>query len=274
MAEQWDALEREFAETGVCVVRGVLSGDQVHAMREALAADREEHASEWNIFGRSRDGGPIGESGRWQSNNIMLHSEAYDAVVAHPAVLPLVRRLMGDPVLTGTGACVRDPVHEPAPAFGDVWPVGTDAVAPWPRTRSSAAGSPTSRTMEPNRIHWQMWVSVQQLTPQRLFAKESLIEAAAVTAPRAGRAAPALAPPLHPVDAGALPAGQLRQHDPHSEHCAGECRGQAGPAMRAPRGGALLPGHRPVHRRQLAVSRHDVAGIWVAFFSRHQRYRC
>ena len=82
MAEQWDALEREFAETGVCVVRGVLSGDQVHAMRDALAADREEHASEWNIFGRSRDGGPIGESGRWQSNNIMLHSEAYDAVVA------------------------------------------------------------------------------------------------------------------------------------------------------------------------------------------------
>ena len=157
MAEQWDALEREFAATGVCVVRGVLSGDQVHAMREALAADREEHASEWNIFGRSRDGGPIGESGRWQSNNIMLHSEAYDAVVAHPAVLPLVRRLMGAPVLTGTGAWVRDPVHEPAPAFGDVWPVGTDAVAPWPRTRSSAAGSPTSRTMEPNRIHWQMW---------------------------------------------------------------------------------------------------------------------
>ncbi len=22
------------------------------------------------------------------------------------------------------------------------------------------------------------------------------------------------------------------------------------------------------------VSRHDIAGIWVAFFSRHQRYRC
>ena len=24
----------------------------------------------------------------------------------------------------------------------------------------------------------------------------------------------------------------------------------------------------------LAVSRHDIAGIWVAFFSRRQRYRC
>ena len=99
-------------------------------------------------LGQSRDGGAIGESGRWQSGNILDHATCYDRMVAHPGVLPLVRRLLGgNPCVGGVGACIRDAVLDEAPPrFGQVWPPGTAAVAPWPDQPDA-----------PNQILWQMW---------------------------------------------------------------------------------------------------------------------
>jgi hypothetical protein len=71
--------------------------------------------------------------------------DAFDSLLAHPRVIPLVRRLVGeDCCLThGAYAGVRDPPADPAPRLGERWPPGTDAVAPWPD--------------EEGGIMWQMW---------------------------------------------------------------------------------------------------------------------
>ena len=140
--QQWPQLEGQFAANGYCVVRGVLDPPSIDQMRAALAESRSQHPEDWTTYGMSRDGGPVGESGRWQTSKPLAHSSAFDAVVAHPAVLPLVRRIMGNPCITGVGACVRDPVHDPAPAPGEQWPPGTAATAPWP---------------EGSEIHWAMF---------------------------------------------------------------------------------------------------------------------
>ena len=146
--QQWEALEEHFADNGFCVVRGVLAQAELEEMRAGLALDRRKHPAEWINYGQSRDGGAIGESGRWQSGNILDHATCYDRMVAHPGVLPLVRRLLGgNPCVGGVGACIRDAVLDEAPPrFGQVWPPGTAAVAPWPDQPDA-----------PNQILWQMW---------------------------------------------------------------------------------------------------------------------
>lgn len=141
--QQWPGLVEHFAENGYCVIRSVLDQLSIDQMRDALAGSRSQHPKDWSTYGMSRDGGPVGESGRWQSSSILAHSTVFDQVVAHVGVLPLVRRLMGDPCITGVGACVRDPVHDPAPVPGQQWPPGTTATAPdWP---------------EGSEIHWAMF---------------------------------------------------------------------------------------------------------------------
>jgi hypothetical protein len=136
-------LEDIFTRTGFCVVPDVLGADEVATMRDALDADRAQH-DDWAVHGQSCDGGPIGESGRWQGpRDIMRRTSAFDRCVGHPRVAPLLGRLLGPSLcLTGGGAAVRDPVLAPAPGHGQEWPTGTGARAPWP------AGS---------NIHWQMF---------------------------------------------------------------------------------------------------------------------
>ena len=53
---------------------------------------------------------------------------------------------------------------------------------------------------------------------------------------------------------------------------AGIVAGLSGGAMIAYVSATMLPA--AFERSQRNVSRHDIAGIWVAFFSRCQRYRC
>jgi hypothetical protein len=38
----------------------------------------------------------VGEHGRWQSGKTAHVTRAFDGLYAHPAVLPLVRRLVGE----------------------------------------------------------------------------------------------------------------------------------------------------------------------------------
>ena len=76
----------------------------------------------------------------------MHATEAFDQLIAHPMVLHLVRRLIGEAVcITGVGSAgIRDTPAEPAPKCGEVWPAGGNgATAPW--------------TDEERGIMWQMW---------------------------------------------------------------------------------------------------------------------
>ena len=108
------------------VLRGVLTPAEVEACRGAIWHHREAHPEAWRSHGMSRDGGPIGESGRWQSGGMINeHPGPCDMLFDHPLVLPFCRELMsGGPglCLTNAGAAIRDPVSAPAPQEGDPWP--------------------------------------------------------------------------------------------------------------------------------------------------------
>ena len=140
-----EQLVADFDRDGFCVIPAVLGQEQVEAMRSAVLDDQLQHPLHWRLLGQSRDGGPVGENGRWQSGKIMHVTEQFDALMNHRAVLQVVRQLVGeDCCLThGAYAGVRDAPAVSAPQLGDPWPLGTNAVAPWP---SSEGG-----------ILWQLW---------------------------------------------------------------------------------------------------------------------
>ena len=144
MAALEDRLVADFDDTGFCVVPSVLDAGRVAELRDAIRSEQRSHPQHYRLLGQSRDGGPIGEHGRWQSDRIMHVTEAFDGLVAHPAVLPLLRRLIGPDIclVHGYQAVVRDSPAEAPPAFGDPWPAGTAATAPW----SDGSG-----------ILWQLW---------------------------------------------------------------------------------------------------------------------
>ena len=140
-----DRLVAEFDDRGFCVVPAVLTDAEVAIMRAAILQEQLDYPLHYRLLGQSRDGGPVGEHGRWQSGKTMHVSDAFDSLLAHPMVMPLVRRLVGeDCCLThGAYAGVRDPPADAAPRQGERWPPGTDALAPWPD--------------EEGGIMWQMW---------------------------------------------------------------------------------------------------------------------
>jgi hypothetical protein len=140
MAPTLRELVAEFEARGVVAVPDVLSMPQVERARACLAADRAARPESWRTYGRSRDGGPLGESGRWQQHTLMADSTdfdwVFDHVLQHPLVLPLVA------IIAGEGACLsgmfsrcREPVLDPPPP-----------------PESRVEGS----TGEPD-VHWRMW---------------------------------------------------------------------------------------------------------------------
>ena len=140
-----ERLVADFDRDGFCVVPSVLDAAQVRAMREAVLAEQRDYPLHWRLLGQSRDGGPVGEHGRWQSGKTMHVTDVFDPLVAHPAVLSLVRRLVGDDccLTHGAYAGVRDEPADAAPPLGAPWPEGADSVAPWPESDGG--------------ILWQMW---------------------------------------------------------------------------------------------------------------------
>jgi hypothetical protein len=139
-----DDAEAFFVENGYCVVEDVLTPREIEECYAAAKAELVEYPEDFRLLGKSRDGGPIGESGRWQSPSICHHTDCFDCLFDHPKILPLVKRLMGPDVCsTGHGSVgIRAAVHEPAPRRGEEWPEGTGAIAPWP---------------DGENILWQMW---------------------------------------------------------------------------------------------------------------------
>eukprot|EP01052_Picozoa_sp_SAG31_P004821 SAG31_NODE_204_length_20414_cov_19.143392_13_plen_167_part_00 len=120
-----DRLVADFDDNGFCVVPRVLRSAEALRLREAILAEQRAFPQHFRLLGQSRDGGPVGEHGRWQSGLTMYVTDAFDSLVAHPAVLQLVRRLVGTEIgITGLGSSgIRDTPAEAAPKLGDVWPV-------------------------------------------------------------------------------------------------------------------------------------------------------
>ena len=143
-ADEMDAAEYFFVENGYCVIPDVLSPREIAQCYAAALAEQKDHPEDWRLLGRSRDGGPVGESGRWQTPSVCHHTDCFDVLFGHPKILPMVRRLMGpDVCIQGPGSLgVRAAVHEAAPKRGSKWPEGTSATAPWP---------------DGENILWQMW---------------------------------------------------------------------------------------------------------------------
>ena len=129
-------LVAEFEQNGFCTVKSVLSASEITTMRDAVMAEQRLHPQHYRLLGQSRDGGPIGEHGRWQSSKIAHVTDIFDPLIAHPRVLPLVQMLLGPDevacVMHGPFAGVRDPPARSAPIFGETWPEGTATTAPWP----------------------------------------------------------------------------------------------------------------------------------------------
>ena len=141
-----DQLVADFEDDGFCVMPSVLSRSEARAMRHAILEEQRLHPQHFRLLGQSRDGGGVGEHGRWHSGITMHTTVAFDRLAGHPAVLQLVRRLVGPDIsITGPGSAgVRDTPQEPAPTRGEPWPAGGNgAVAPW--------------GAEENGIMWQLW---------------------------------------------------------------------------------------------------------------------
>lgn len=141
-----DRLVASFDSDGFCVVPSALSEQEVRTMRDAVLDERSRYPEHFRLLGQSRDGGPVGEHGRWHSGVSMYATDAFDPLVGHPAVLRLLRRLIGPDIsITGLGSVgLRDTPAKLAPKRGEVWPVGGNgAVAPWGEDEGG--------------ILWQMW---------------------------------------------------------------------------------------------------------------------
>ena len=100
-----DELVAAFERDGFCVVPSILTPERVAAMRGAILKEQETHPLHFRLLGQSRDGGPVGEHGRWQSGKSMHVTDTFDILLAHPAVLPVVRRLVGEDCCLTHGAC-------------------------------------------------------------------------------------------------------------------------------------------------------------------------
>lgn len=81
----------DFALRGFTVVPSALSADELSALNGAIDEDRAKNFEQWHKRGTR-------ESGRTQSVDLLMATSAFDAVCAHPAVLPTLRRLLGEDV--------------------------------------------------------------------------------------------------------------------------------------------------------------------------------
>ena len=114
----------EFEAQGYCVIPDGLAADEVRAMKRAIAHDRAAHPGCWELRGMDHHGnqqGEVGEKGRWQSE-LLPRTTAFDDCTAHPAVVPLVRHIMGPEMrFAWLSVMVRAPVPEPVPPGQHAW---------------------------------------------------------------------------------------------------------------------------------------------------------
>ena len=89
-------------------------------LRAVMASNRERLPLNWTTRGSDRTDpdGPVGESGRWQSDELLRCETADMALVAcHPLLMQLAAALIGPSArFGGVGAMCREPVPEPPPS--------------------------------------------------------------------------------------------------------------------------------------------------------------
>lgn len=73
-----------FAERGFTLIPDALSAAELSSLNRAIDDDRARHYDQWLKRGAR-------ESGRTQSVDLLTATPDFDAVCAHPAVLPTVR---------------------------------------------------------------------------------------------------------------------------------------------------------------------------------------
>ena len=74
-------LVAEFEGAGVVTLQGALSIAEVGLLRETFAANRARLPLNWTLRGKDQRGGPTGESGRWQSDELLRTDTAALALV-------------------------------------------------------------------------------------------------------------------------------------------------------------------------------------------------
>lgn len=128
-----ESLVATFEETGY-IVLPLLTPGEVTALRRAFAEDRAASGYLWTLRGTDARGGPTGESGRWQSGDVLRTStSAFASVVAHPRILQLVAALIGPAArYSSCSAMWREPVLASPP----------DSVP---------------EAYQSKNIHWQLW---------------------------------------------------------------------------------------------------------------------
>jgi hypothetical protein len=132
-ASEVEVLVSRFERTGY-VVLPLLSPSEVASLRLAFSEDRAERGHFWTLRGSDARGGPTGESGRWQSGEVLRTStSAFASVVAHPRILQLVAALIGPTArYRSCSAMWREPVPEAPPAS-------------------------VPEAYRSSNIHWQLW---------------------------------------------------------------------------------------------------------------------
>jgi hypothetical protein len=126
---------REFEGRGAVVLKGALSPAEVRRLRETFADNRCAKPLNWTLRGKDQqEDGPTGESGRWQTDELLRTDTGAIALVArHPWLMQLASELIGPSArFQGINAMWREPVPEPPPS----------SVPP----AYAASG-----------IHWQLW---------------------------------------------------------------------------------------------------------------------
>lgn len=87
------AYPEHFKKNGYVVVHGALSPEEVARVTEGIDADARAHPEEWVMRPRSGHDA-VGND----APGLMVRTDALDAVIHHPSVMPLVRAILGDGV--------------------------------------------------------------------------------------------------------------------------------------------------------------------------------
>jgi hypothetical protein len=132
LAAQLAAFERD----GAIVLPGALSAAEVEQLRGAIASNRARQPRNWTLRGaeaHGAGGGPVGESGRWQTDELLrTETDAVALVARHPLLMQLASALIGPTCRFSNVGCMhREPVPEPPSNVPDAFAT--------------------------QGIHWQMW---------------------------------------------------------------------------------------------------------------------
>ena len=143
-----------FAERGFTLIPDALSAAELSSLNRAIDDDRARHYDQWLKRGAR-------ESGRTQSVDLLTATPDFDAVCAHPAVLPTVRQLLGEDVRLAhdTPPSPESVAHASAHPLANAAgiPLGVLRGILCDGTRASARGPSTRPRLAPQGLAPRWW---------------------------------------------------------------------------------------------------------------------